>query len=54
LKLQNNSTFGVEVNSKAYSYMYTSNFKEFGYSTSVTVYLVSTLITAVESNLRPS
>jgi len=51
LKLQNNSAFGVDVNSEANSFRMLQTFKEFGYLTLAMIYLVSTLKATVESNL---
>jgi len=52
--LQNNSTFGVVVNSEAYSCAMFQNLKKvvcFNFGDDI---LISTLITTVESNLRSS
>jgi len=54
LKLQNNSAFGVDVNSEANSFRMLQTFKEFGNLILAMIYLVSTLKATVESNLGTS
>jgi len=54
LKLQNNSAFGVDINSEAISFRMIQTCKQFGYLTLATIYLVSTLKATGESNLGTS